>query len=130
QPREAMRKQIATGQESQCPAADVRESEQDEQAGDNTESAGQQHHPPILAPIGETQDAPDDPGGQQQRTKQIGQDQSTSLRLIEEHEPKSQIERAQKDLPEKSAPSFGPEGVRDLERANGQDYQPDHLHAD
>src|ERR1700741_5506820 len=57
QPREAMRKQIDTEQESQCPAADVRESEQDEQAGENTESAGQQHQPPCRALSCETQDA-------------------------------------------------------------------------
>lgn len=50
--------------------------------------------------------------------------------LGQQHEPEGDVEGAEQDPPQEAAPSFGPEGVDDLERAGGDRGQADQLHAD
>jgi hypothetical protein len=48
QPSQAVRKQVDAEQESKSPDADVGDSEQDQQTGEQSEGAGDEHHPSIL----------------------------------------------------------------------------------
>ena len=112
------------------PEANGGEAEQDQQAGSQPEGAGDQHHPSVLLPMGETQHAPNDARRQQKRTQEIGQDQGAGSRLGEQQESKAQIERTEQDLPQEPAPSLGPVGMKDLERADTDDRNPDQLDAD
>src|SRR4030095_14790631 len=105
QPRQAVRDQVDAKQESKCPKADGRESEQDECAGERPEDSGNQHHPSVPFPIGKTQDASNDTRCEQERAKQIGQDQSAGSRLGEQNKPECHIQRTEHDLPQESAPS-------------------------
>src|SRR5882757_3986631 len=130
QPGYAVRYQIDTEDKSEHPETCRRESRQDDEAGQNSENAGQQHHPAGISPVAEAQQDSHDAGNQQQQAEDIGQDQSAGDGLAHQHGAERDVQNSQQHLPQESSPSLGPERVDYFERAHGDEHPADENRAD
>ena len=69
--------------------------------------------------MAEAEEDANESGDQKQQSEDVGEDQGAGDGLSHQHDAERDVENAQEDLPYKSSPSLGPEGVNDLEGACG-----------